>query len=115
MEINENLKNIRKNFNFMQKDIAEKMKITISAYSAWELGRNQPGANELVKLADIYGCTVDYLLGREDEQGTIFVMGNELSKSENKLIDMVRQLHDDDKDVIYKLCESIVLSYKAKK
>ncbi len=115
MNVNDNLKILRKNFNYMQKDIAEKLKISISAYSAWELGRNQPGANELIKLADIYGCSVDYLLGREGEDGTIFVMGNELSKSENKLLDMVRQLHDDDKDTIYKLVESILLSYKIKK
>ena len=110
-----NLKELRKLKGLRQIDIAKYFNIAESTYCCYEKGINEPDISTLLKLADFFGCTVDYLLGREDEQGTIFIMGNELSKSENKLLDMVRQLHEDDKDIVYKLVESILLSYKAKK
>lgn len=33
--------------------------------SSWERGRTLPGAYSLCMLADIFGCTVDELLGRK--------------------------------------------------
>lgn len=42
---------------------------TISAASKWECGRTLPDAAALLFLADLYGVSVDYILGRtEDDQ-----------------------------------------------
>ena len=35
--------------------------------SDWLSGRSQPKAEALIKLADFFGCSVDYLLGRTDK------------------------------------------------
>ena len=34
--------------------------------SDWRSGKNIPSADNLVKLADYFGVSVDYLLGRDD-------------------------------------------------
>ncbi len=109
------LKELRKNHNLTQQQVAEILQISKTGYASWEQGLSEPNILYLNKLANLFGCTVDYLIDRENEEGIIYIMGNELSKSENKLLDMVRQLHDDDKDAIYKIIESILLSYKFKK
>ena len=36
--------------------------------SDWLSGRSQPKAEALIKLADFFDCSVDYLLGRTDKQ-----------------------------------------------
>ena len=111
----ENLKELRKTKQLYLKDVAKHFNVAISTYSQWENSVCEPDIDTMVKLADFFNCTVDYLVGRESEDGTVFILGNELSKDETQLIDMIRQLHNDDKDIIYKLVESILLSYKSKK
>ena len=46
-----------------QEDVAKRLGITQSAISQWELGRSSPTAELLPKVAALYGCTVDELLG----------------------------------------------------
>ncbi|PAD70024.1 hypothetical protein CHH83_05710, partial [Bacillus sp. 7586-K] len=37
---------------------------TVSTYANWEYGIRQPDNEMLVKIAELYGVTTDYLLGR---------------------------------------------------
>jgi len=48
-----------------QAEIAKKFGISSQAYSRWEIGDRNPDPEELVKLADYYSVSVDWLLGRE--------------------------------------------------
>lgn len=69
--------------------------------SKWELGAIEPNITDLQKLADFFGCTVDYLIGREEEDGVVIVSGNELSKDESALIDKLRRLDPLNKELAY--------------
>lgn len=51
--------------------LAQKMGVTQAAVSHWNAGKKVPGTETLCKLADLYGVTVDYLLGRSFESGSI--------------------------------------------
>lgn len=62
-----NLKKLRTNRGLYQKDIAKILGIAVSTYSYWENGTNEPDQKSLVKLADYFGVTVDYLLGRTNQ------------------------------------------------
>ncbi len=42
--------------------------ITQGMISYWKNGERIPSAENLVMLADYFGCSVDYLLGRTDEK-----------------------------------------------
>lgn len=48
-------------------DAAEKLGVSDAAIYMWETGQTKPRTDKLVKLAEIYGCTVDDLLRGDDE------------------------------------------------
>lgn len=55
----------RTNAGLSQAKVARELGITNAAVCLWETGKTRPRASLLVKLAALYGCTVDELL-RED-------------------------------------------------
>ena len=46
--------------------LAEHLKVTKSAVSGWEVGRNQPSFDILIELSIYFGVSVDYLIGRRN-------------------------------------------------
>lgn len=56
----------RKDSDMLQAPIADYLKITRSAYSAWESGRNEPPLDTLVALCKLFNVSADYLLGLSD-------------------------------------------------
>lgn len=81
------LKEIRKKNNLLQKDIAKKLNISISAYSNYEQGLNEPSITTLIQLAKIFNTSIDYLLtGNQNiNNTTIETKFDELDKYINKL------------------------------
>ena len=66
MEFSTRLKLLRKEKGFTQSDVARMVFIDKTAVSKWELGLNFPNQNIQTRLADLFGVSVDYLLGRTD-------------------------------------------------
>lgn len=62
--LSDRLKQLRTENNVLQKEIAEKLKITTSAYGFYEQGKRTPDADTLNKIAELYNVSIDYLLGR---------------------------------------------------
>lgn len=54
----------RKRAGYSQIEAANALNVTASAVSSWENGRYTPDPQNLKNLADLYGVTVDHLLGR---------------------------------------------------
>ena len=48
-------------------EAAEELLVSKTTLSNWESGRRVPSVEALEKLADLYGVSVDYLLGRTDQ------------------------------------------------
>ena len=59
---------LRTTNNLTQKQLADLLNIERSTLSSYEIGRRYPDAHILVKLADTFDVSVDYLLGRENDQ-----------------------------------------------
>lgn len=59
----EKLARARKNAGFTQKEIERALNIKQSAIASYESGRSSPTYENLVKLADFYNVTCDWLLG----------------------------------------------------
>ena len=59
------LSRIRKEKEFTQNDIADKVGVTSQAVSKWENDLASPDIDILLKLADIFDISVDELLGKE--------------------------------------------------
>lgn len=64
--ISERLKALRQEKDVLQKDIANYLNISTSAYGFYEQGKRTPDANIINKLADYFDVSVDYLIGKTD-------------------------------------------------
>ncbi len=62
------LKDLREDRDLKQAALAEYLQIHQTTYSDYELGKLNIPINVLHKLADYYGTSVDYLLGRTSEK-----------------------------------------------
>ena len=62
------LKEARKMARLTQKEVAQKLGITQNNYSYWEQGKVKISSEYLQQLSDIFGVTVDYLLGKGEEE-----------------------------------------------
>lgn len=60
------LRTLREDRDLKQKDIANILNCTQVAYSYYEIGRREIPLTLLMRLADYYETSVDYLLGRTD-------------------------------------------------
>lgn len=114
MEISKQLSYIKKTYNLTQSDMAKLAGISQSTMSDWLNGKVNPTITNLISIANNLNITLDYLVGRENEDGTIVLMGNNLSKDEEKLIDKLRTFDDIDKNIIYNLAETIYNKNKNK-
>lgn len=62
------LKELRKENKRTQNELAEILGITVRAYQYYEGGAHYPDVPGLMNLADYFGVTTDYLLGRSDQR-----------------------------------------------
>ena len=65
MKFNERLKKIRLRSSYLQKDLASSINVSVRTFQAYEHGDNEPNIEKLIKLADIFQVTLDYLMGRD--------------------------------------------------
>ncbi|MDY3906512.1 MAG: helix-turn-helix transcriptional regulator [Lawsonibacter sp.] len=64
----ERLKELRLEKKVPQKELATYLGISVRGYQFYESEDNEPNIKMLIALADFYGVTIDYLVGRTDER-----------------------------------------------
>ena len=62
------LRDLREDNDKKQVDIASYLEIAQTVYSRYERGFQTIPVEHLIKLADFYGVTTDYILGRTDKK-----------------------------------------------
>lgn len=62
----ENLKNARKKAGLTQAQAADAIGVNDGTYKNYEQGKREPNGDKIVAIANIFGVTTDYLLGRPD-------------------------------------------------
>ena len=60
------IRDLREDRDWSQKELSEQLGMSQTGYSKYETGENDVPVRVLVALAEIYGTSVDYLLGRTD-------------------------------------------------
>lgn len=58
------IKDLREDNDLSQKEIAKILNISQVAYSYYEIGKRNIPLDLLIKLADYYNVTLDYIVGR---------------------------------------------------
>lgn len=96
----ENIKLLRTEKGYAQRDIAALLGVSQQAYSNYEAGRREPDLAALCNLANIFGVTVDYLLGRDDTpqpylplQSVALPAAPALTAEEQELVERFRELN----------------------
>jgi len=62
----ERLKELRKKNSLTQKSVADAVGMSDRNYQDLEYGKIKPSYDNIIKLADFFEVTTDYLLGRTD-------------------------------------------------
>lgn len=65
-----NIRELREDAGLSQADIAKMLNCSQVAYSYYEIGRHDIPTKILIKLAQYYNCSVDYLLGLTKQKKT---------------------------------------------
>ena len=69
--LSERLRELRKERGYTQLQVAVYCDITEKAYQNYELMTREPKLDILIRIAELYGVTLDYLVGRCDSQGKV--------------------------------------------
>ena len=99
-----NLLLLRKERNLTQLEVAKAIKTTQSNSGRWEKGVNEPAYTYLIALADFFNCSLDYLVGREDDLGNIttstLAPAETLSADEKTMLNSFRNLGPFEREAI---------------
>ena len=63
-DLNIKLAMLRKERGYTQEQLSDFLNLTRSAISNYELGLNEPSLDTMVAIADLYGVSLDWLMGR---------------------------------------------------
>ena len=94
----ENLRKIREKRNINQLKIAMDIGITQESISKYETGNAFPSKEILIKLADYFNCSIDYLLNRTDNPN---INKEKISKEDEKIENLIfrfKNLSDENKN-----------------
>ena len=62
------LREVRMKKKRTQKETAEVLDMNLRSYQLYEQGKVEPSIKKILLLADFFGVTTDYLLGRTDKE-----------------------------------------------
>ena len=103
--VSERLKFLRNSRSISQKDFAQALKVSQQTIASWEVGRTEPSNLALKEIADYFGVTTDYLLGR-DVSGGVF-----LSKTQALLLKIFDMLNNEGQDLIMRILNSLEITH----
>lgn len=76
------LKQLREENGWTQLQLSEKLDCAMSSVAMYENGSRKPSLDVLVKLSEIFNCSIDYILGQSDIRNS--------EASNNNLIDLAK-------------------------
>ena len=104
-------KSIRTQKGFTQLEMAEFLDCSQQTINVWESGQHTPKITMLVKIADSFGVSVDWLLGRETPIRVI----SEIPQEYRTIVDLYQRLNDDGKAEAEKMLNLLLLAYRGDK
>ena len=84
------LRELREKKRLSQQQLADWLGLTRSSISHYENNTPTPPADTLVRLADIYGVSVDYLLGVKNDRKRVLVIEG-LTPSQEKALEILAE------------------------
>ena len=64
------LENLRESLGYTKKDVSLKLDFTANVYGSYERGERRPTLETLIKLADMFDTSLDYLIRGKQQSST---------------------------------------------
>lgn len=93
------LRELRLAKGLTQKEVATAINVSPQSYGYYENWVNKPDPETLIKLADLFECSIDYLLGRENDFG-VSIKNYNLTSSQSELLSTFNLLSSDDQNKV---------------
>lgn len=100
MNIGERIAQLRKSRSMSQFQLAKMLNIATSTLGMYETNKRKPNMEMLEKLADFFGVSVDFLLGRPEKDD---LKTADLADDDTIFTYKGQPLSDDDKEIIRRL------------
>lgn len=103
---------LRQDSGMTQKELADKLYVTVGTISNYEHGVHLPDVEKLVELAEIFGVTTDYLLGRAECALSVDVLNEPIlnGRSAGALIKDIQALSPDRQQALATMLEDMKIS-----
>lgn len=108
MGIGDIILELRKEHGISQQQAANAIGISQSTIAKIEIGRNEATASTIRKLADFFGVSSDFLLGRTDDLGTPLpsLSGDDYTEEERDLVSAYRELDPSLQKLLWNMIET---------
>lgn len=83
------LRDLRIKYGYSQKEVSEKIGVSPSIVSGYESGERTPSTQVLLSLAYLYGCSTDYLLGKQNDSSQLVL---DVSGLSDKQINAIKNI-----------------------
>lgn len=77
MTIGDKLSKLRKENNYTQEQLADALGVSRQAISKWESNITYPETNKLIRISELFNCSLDYLLKDSEDSDRNNVANNE--------------------------------------
>lgn len=111
MKFGELLAKLRKEKGILQKEVATYLNVTVATISNYEKGVHSPDYETLVKLADFFDVSTDYLLQRTNYRASINTLNKKLivNYTASDLLNAIMQLDQRNMEALFDYYELLSL------
>ena len=93
------IKELRLLANLTQSELAKKIGCNQTAIGKYERGDLEPNLQTLKKFCEIFNCSLDYLVGLEDDFGNVILKESDnLTTKERKILTIFRSLNENQQE-----------------
>ncbi len=96
---------LRSEKNLSQRELARIMNVSQGTYNNWENANTQPSIEQLITLANFFEVSVDYLIGRTDDAGT--VIQNSAQKTQQEVLRLFNSTDRDTQTAILAILKNL--------
>jgi Predicted transcriptional regulators len=119
MSLPEMISELRKDKGILQKELAQLLGVSIGTISNYETGVHNPEIETLIKLADYFNVSVDYMLGRIKFKPDLKTLNSPVSSGNkqiivNELLNDILALNNENKKALIEYLELLKIKEKHK-
>lgn len=101
---------LRKDNGLTMKQLGKKIGLAESTISQYETGKRNPDNETLLKLGEIFGVTVGYILGSEEKE--IAPGEQALTEGEKTLLELFRKIPSDQQEMVLQMIRAALNAAK---